>query len=73
MFYAQPENCAPGLAGLMTPVSGVDAMQDLDGDGLKTWKEYANHPRTNPCHPDTDDDGLSDGLEATGLLAKVKR
>lgn len=42
-------------------VGGVEAL-DSDGDGLADERELAVHG-TDPHDPDTDDDGLDDGLE----------
>ena len=39
----------------------ADAAQDSDGDGFTNLQEYAKF--TDPRNPDTDGDGLSDGVE----------
>ena len=40
-----------------------DSNKDSDNDGLKDWQEIQIY-RTDPCNPDTDDDGYLDGEEA---------
>lgn len=44
----------------------VDVQQDPDGDGLTTAEESLTG--TDPSNPDTDDDGLIDGLDASWLI-----
>jgi hypothetical protein len=41
-------------------------LRDSDGDGVKDWVEYSNN--LNPYKPDTDNDGLSDNLDASPLF-----
>ncbi|HEY5913247.1 MAG TPA: LamG-like jellyroll fold domain-containing protein [Verrucomicrobiae bacterium] len=44
----------------------ADAAQDTDSDGLTNFQEYQR--KTNPLNPDTDGDGLRDGVETgTGI------
>ncbi|MBL9174672.1 MAG: DUF1800 family protein [Verrucomicrobiales bacterium] len=43
--------------------SPADALEDRDGDGLDTRGEWVRG--TNPSRPDTDGDGISDGVEVS--------
>ena len=58
----------PNDNGLVDIDNGPDG--DPDEDGVKNEDEYAN--RTNPIDSDTDDDGLSDGVETnTGTFVSA--
>jgi len=59
--YSDPEdNDGYYMAGIgLTLVSGIDS--DADGDGL--LKSEENQIGTDPNNPDTDGDGLNDGVE----------
>lgn len=46
-------------------LGGRTAALDTDGDGLSDERETNEH-RTDPNDPDSDDDGLSDGVEVEG-------
>ena len=59
----------------LDPLNPNDGLTDLDGDGLTSLFEYQLFEvegdvvvarSTNPCDPDTDADGLSDGTEVRG-------
>jgi outer membrane protein OmpA-like peptidoglycan-associated protein len=71
VYYADPANCAPGVPGL-DPLDPDDALLDLDEDGLPSLTEYqvvladGTPNRTVPCDPDSDDDGVLDGVELQG-------
>ncbi|MBI4641093.1 MAG: hypothetical protein HY731_10380, partial [Candidatus Tectomicrobia bacterium] len=49
------------IAHGLNPNDPSDATQDPDGDGLSNLLEFANG--TNPFNPDTDGDGVNDGIE----------
>ena len=61
-------------ANLFNKLSAADATQDADSDGLNNRDEFLLG--TNPRNPDTDGDGISDGLErlhsSNPLLATSK-
>ena len=70
--YKLPEDCTEAPFGPLDPLDPNDAAQDNDGDGLTNFEEYqlikivlgqVIKNQTDPCDPDTDGDGLSDGLE----------
>jgi uncharacterized repeat protein (TIGR01451 family) len=54
-------------------------LKDTDGDALEDGREDADHDgalgpgETDASRPDTDDDGLSDGLEVTGVVGTDPR
>ncbi len=67
-----------GTCGTAFDPTSNDGAADFDGDGLSNLAEFdlrvrlnlVLQPRpSNPCDPDTDDDGLSDGLEAQSAYA----
>ena len=48
----------------LSDTNPLDAASDMDGDGLTALQEYNGGVNsTDPNNPDTDGDGLSDGLE----------
>ncbi len=64
-YWGNGGTCTEG-----TPLDATDpddALEDGDGDGLSALDEYglldSFGGRGNPCDPDTDGDGLLDGLE----------
>jgi outer membrane protein OmpA-like peptidoglycan-associated protein len=71
--YAPGGSCPPGSTAFMDPTNSADGSLDFDQDGLSNLAEYALEVRvdlelrrssTSPCDVDTDDDGLSDAVEA---------
>lgn len=46
-----------------------DGYGDLDGDGLTNAQEFAIG--TNPTDPDTDGDGISDGIDSYPLTVET--
>lgn len=63
--------CHDGNAGAATlsaawlgPVPDPLGQNDIDGDGLSSAIEEAS--LLDPCDPDSDDDGLRDGVDGTG-------
>ncbi len=66
--------CAEGTDGgepvtlSCDPTASDNATRDTDCDGLSDHEEYtltyANGAKTDPCNPDTDGDGIKDGVEA---------
>jgi len=50
----------------LNPLSGDDALQDKDSDGLTNLGEYQN--ATDPNKADTDNDGIPDGWEVLNSL-----
>ena len=70
--YSTPAECAPMVGGFLDPLDGSDGTTDHDTDGLDSLQEYqllaiedgvVVAEATNPCDPDTDADGLLDGVE----------
>ena len=55
-----------GMSIAMNPLDPDDSMVDSDGDGLFNREEFEHG--TDPNNPDTDNDGLPDGWEATNFL-----
>lgn len=53
------------IANGLDPNEPADAFLDLDGDGLEASREFALG--TDPNNPDTDADGLADGVEVDDL------
>jgi hypothetical protein len=49
------------VALLLDPLNATDALEDWDADGLTNYEEYTN--ATQLINPDTDGDGLKDGIE----------
>ncbi len=60
-----PVRCS--LSPPLDPLDPQDAALDIDGDGLTALEEYALQAawggRSSPCDPDSDGDGLLDGVE----------
>ncbi len=62
---ADPEDGVTSFADVMG-TGAAPAVTDFDGDGSNDAEEFAN--RTDPLDPDSDDDGLLDGVETnTGI------
>ena len=70
--FSRGEACVEGQVEFLNPLDGSDGRRDIDDDGLTSLEEYqvlrivddeVVEQATNPCHPDTDGDGLLDGLE----------
>jgi MYXO-CTERM domain-containing protein len=71
--YSTAELCGLTSTEFLDPLDPADASRNPDNDGLTSVEEYRviwrdRHGesivnRTNPCDPDSDDDGLSDGTE----------
>lgn len=59
---------APQSVRATAPAGGVKCDRDDDNDGLSNEDEQANN--TSPKNPDTDGDGLTDGLEVNGVQVK---
>ncbi|MFP4598313.1 MAG: OmpA family protein [Persicimonas sp.] len=79
--YNNSERCDDAVTDYLDPLDPGDADLDPDADGLTsveeyrvTWEDSSGETvvnRTNPCDPDSDDDGLKDGVEVNanyGLL-----
>jgi outer membrane protein OmpA-like peptidoglycan-associated protein len=71
--YEVQQNSGSACAQQFDPTNPSDGLADFDGDGLSNRAELELVLRldlvlvarpTDPCDPDTDHDGLSDGVEA---------
>ena len=64
LALASPWTDSQTASGTITAACGFTASDDFDGDGLDLATEEGIG--TDPCNPDTDQDGCSDGVEAVG-------
>ena len=62
---------AASTNGSITCIEDVSPTDDFDGDGLSNLDEYRFG--TDPTDPDTDHDGVPDGLEVNAGVALVNR
>ena len=53
----------------LNPFDPNDAAIDLDGDGLTNLQEFQLNPNLNPVNPDTDGDGIDDGLDTDPIIS----
>lgn len=62
-FGANETSCAVRAIPGLSLASNASLMTDVDADGLPAWREY--ELGTDPLDFDSDDNGLSDGVEAS--------
>ncbi|MCB1094660.1 MAG: hypothetical protein KDN22_03680 [Verrucomicrobiae bacterium] len=65
-LFSDEDSDGDGMTDIYEENNGLnpavnDAAEDLDNDGSTNFAEYTN--KTNPQNPDTDGDGLKDGIE----------
>ena len=70
-FWGNALACSAGTP--LDPLDPADAAWDVDSDGLSALEEYSLQAdfggRGSPCNPDSDSDGLDDGLEVNASYA----